>query len=59
MYIARFQMSNDYYDNLDNATFDEAIKFLNYNISAINNYRKASIYNKETGQEVFSYRTIR
>jgi hypothetical protein len=58
MYIAKFQDSSDYYDNLDNATFDQAIKFLNYKAS-IAEYKQASIYEKDTGREVFSYRTIR
>lgn len=59
MYIAKFQGPAGYYDNLDNTTFDQAIKFLNHNISFIVNYKQASIYNKENGKEVFSYRTIR
>ena len=58
MYIAKFQDSSDYYDNLDNATLDQAISFLNYKVS-VGTYKQASIYEKETGKEIFSYRTIK
>jgi hypothetical protein len=58
-YIARFQGPNGYYDNLDNATFEQAIKFLNHNVSFITDYKMASIVEKGTGREVFSYRTIK
>ena len=58
MYIAKFYDTGGYYDNLDNATFEQAIKFLNYKMF-VAEYEQASIYEKATGREVFSYRTIK
>jgi hypothetical protein len=58
-YWAKFQADNGYYDNLDNATFEEAIKFLNRQVQVIPNYRTAIIVNKAINQEVYSLRTIR
>lgn len=60
MYIAKFQGHNGYWQNLNNAsTMDEAIKFLNQQISIDSSYKCANIKEQDTNKEVFAYKTIK
>ena len=59
MYLAKFQTPQGYWDNLDNVSFDDAIKFLSYQTKVHLDYKQAIIVNRETGKEVFSYRIFK
>lgn len=58
MYTAKFQDTNGYWQSLDGASYEEAFKFLNYNIDVHKQYNTAVIKDQE-GKEILSFRTLK
>jgi hypothetical protein len=59
MYSAKFQSLQGYWESIQNASFDEAIKFLDQQIKIHTNYLQASIFEQNGMTEIFSYRTVK